>query len=147
MRIVVMAGGTGGHVFPALAVADELRARGHDVTWIGAPDSFEQRTVVPHGFEIDTIPVRGLRGKGLRALLSAPLLLWHSVREARGILLRRRPHVVLGMGGFVTGPGGVSAWLTRTPPGARMATLMTERVRDRERKPGSSRSGRRRAAS
>ena len=54
---------------------DELRARGHDVTWIGAPDSFEQRTVVPHGFEIDTIPVRGLRGKGLRALLSAPLLL------------------------------------------------------------------------
>ncbi|SHH22216.1 UDP-N-acetylglucosamine-N-acetylmuramylpentapeptide N-acetylglucosamine transferase [Hydrocarboniphaga daqingensis] len=115
MRIVVMAGGTGGHVFPALAVADELRARGHDVTWIGAPDSFEQRTVVPHGFEIDTIPVRGLRGKGLRALLSAPLLLWRSVREARGILQRRRPHVVLGMGGFAAGPGGLAARLMRIP--------------------------------
>jgi UDP-N-acetylglucosamine--N-acetylmuramyl-(pentapeptide) pyrophosphoryl-undecaprenol N-acetylglucosamine transferase len=115
MKIMVMAGGTGGHVFPALAVAHELRARGHEVVWMGAPDSFEARTVVPQGFEIETIPVRGLRGKGLRALLGAPLLLWKSMREAMAILSRRRPQVVLGMGGFAAGPGGLAARLMRIP--------------------------------
>jgi UDP-N-acetylglucosamine--N-acetylmuramyl-(pentapeptide) pyrophosphoryl-undecaprenol N-acetylglucosamine transferase len=115
MKIMVMAGGTGGHVFPALAVAHELRARGHEVVWMGAPDSFEARTVVPQGFEIETIPVRGLRGKSWRSLLDAPLLLWRSLRAAMAILSRRRPQVVLGMGGFAAGPGGLAARLMRIP--------------------------------
>lgn len=115
MKILIMAGGTGGHVFPALAVAQELRAQGHEVIWMGAPDSFESRTVVPQGFEFETIDVRGLRGKGWRALLGAPLLIWRAVAQARQILLRRRPRVVLGMGGFASGPGGLAARLLRIP--------------------------------
>lgn len=110
-----MAGGTGGHVFPALAVAQELRARGHDVVWMGAPHSFEERTVVPQGFALETIRIQGLRGKGLMSLLRAPLLLWRSLAEARAILARLQPNVVLGMGGFAAGPGGLAARLKRIP--------------------------------
>jgi UDP-N-acetylglucosamine--N-acetylmuramyl-(pentapeptide) pyrophosphoryl-undecaprenol N-acetylglucosamine transferase len=115
MKVMIMAGGTGGHVFPALAVAHELRARGHEVIWMGAPDSFEARTVVPQGFEIETIEVRGLRGKGLKTLLKAPVSIWRAVSQAMGILRRVRPSVVLGMGGFASGPGGLAARLLRVP--------------------------------
>lgn len=114
-RFLIMAGGTGGHVFPALAVAHELRRRGHDVTWMGAPDSFEARTVPPQGFAIDFIPVTGLRGKGAMTLLGAPLRLLRAVWQAWAILGARRPHAVLGMGGFAAGPGGLAAWLRRMP--------------------------------
>ncbi len=110
-----MAGGTGGHVFPALAVAHELRAGGHDVVWMGAPDSFEARTVIPQGFVLEAIDIRGLRGKGWRVAFSAPMLLWRSLRQAMAILRRLRPDVVLGMGGFAAGPGGVAAKLMRVP--------------------------------
>jgi UDP-N-acetylglucosamine--N-acetylmuramyl-(pentapeptide) pyrophosphoryl-undecaprenol N-acetylglucosamine transferase len=115
MNVMIMAGGTGGHVFPALAVAHELRALGHEIVWMGAPDSFEARTVVPQGFELETIDVRGLRGKGWKTLLGAPLLIWKAVSQARGIIRRRRPDVVLGMGGFASGPGGLAARLARVP--------------------------------
>lgn len=115
MKVVIMAGGTGGHVFPALAVAHELRANGHDVVWMGAPDSFEARTVIPQGFALEPIDVRGLRGKGWRSLVAAPSLLWRSVRQAMAILRRLRPDVVLGMGGFAAGPGGLAARLMRIP--------------------------------
>ncbi|MGQ0621272.1 MAG: undecaprenyldiphospho-muramoylpentapeptide beta-N-acetylglucosaminyltransferase [Panacagrimonas sp.] len=115
MKIIVMAGGTGGHVFPALAVAHELRRRGHDIVWIGTPDSFESRTVPAQGFPIEFVRVGGLRGKGALALAGAPLKLLRAVREAWVILSEHRPQAVLGMGGFAAGPGGFAAWLKRIP--------------------------------
>jgi UDP-N-acetylglucosamine--N-acetylmuramyl-(pentapeptide) pyrophosphoryl-undecaprenol N-acetylglucosamine transferase len=115
MRFVIMAGGTGGHVYPALAVAQELRARGHEIVWMGAPDSFEARVVPQHGFAIDFIRVSGLRGKGLVKLLQAPLLILRAVREALAILRARQPAAVVGFGGFAAGPGGLAAWLSGRP--------------------------------
>lgn len=114
-RFLVMAGGTGGHVFPALAVAQELRARGHEVVWMGAPESFEARTVPAQGYPIEYVQISGLRGKGWIALLGAPLRLLRAVIQALCILARVRPHAVLGMGGFASGPGGLAAWLRRVP--------------------------------
>ncbi len=115
MKIMIMAGGTGGHVYPALAVAQVLRAGGHEVVWMGAPDSFESRTVPRHGIEIEFIRVQGLRGKGLLRWLAAPLLLVRALRDALAALHRRQPEVVLGMGGFAAGPGGFATWLSRRP--------------------------------
>jgi UDP-N-acetylglucosamine--N-acetylmuramyl-(pentapeptide) pyrophosphoryl-undecaprenol N-acetylglucosamine transferase len=115
MKVLIMAGGTGGHVFPALAVAEVLKARGHDVVWMGAPHSFESKRVPTHGIPMEFIRVSGLRGKGIRKLLTAPILLWRALRDAFAALRRQRPQVVLGMGGFAAGPGGVAAWLTRRP--------------------------------
>jgi len=114
-KFVVMAGGTGGHVFPALAVAHELRRRGHEVVWMGTPDSFEARTVPAQGYAIEFVQITGLRGKGAMALLGAPLRLLRAVMQARRILARQQPHAVLGMGGFASGPGGLAAWLRRIP--------------------------------
>jgi UDP-N-acetylglucosamine--N-acetylmuramyl-(pentapeptide) pyrophosphoryl-undecaprenol N-acetylglucosamine transferase len=110
-----MAGGTGGHVFPALAVAEILRARGAEVFWIGTRNGIESRLVPEHGFAIEWLSVGGVRGKGLRTLLAAPLRILGALREAGGILRRRAPSAVLGMGGFVSGPGGLMAHLQRRP--------------------------------
>ena len=112
---MIMAGGTGGHVFPGLAVAEALRSRGHEVVWMGAPDSFESRTVPRHGIAVEYVRVQGLRGKGLGKLLGAPLRLLRSLGDALAVLRRQRPNVVLGMGGFAAGPGGLAAWLLRRP--------------------------------
>jgi UDP-N-acetylglucosamine--N-acetylmuramyl-(pentapeptide) pyrophosphoryl-undecaprenol N-acetylglucosamine transferase len=114
-RVMIMAGGTGGHVFPALAVAEELRARGCDVSWLGTPDSFEARTVPQHGFALDTIDAQRLRGQGLAGKLLAPLHLLRAMLQARRILRLRRPQVLLGMGGFASGPGGLVGRLLRLP--------------------------------
>ena len=114
-RVIIMAGGTGGHVFPALAVARELVARGCQVSWLGAPDSFESRTVPAAGFTLDTVSAFRLRGQGLSSLLLAPARLLRAVWQAWQILRRRRPQVLVGMGGFVTGPGGIAAFLQRLP--------------------------------
>jgi UDP-N-acetylglucosamine--N-acetylmuramyl-(pentapeptide) pyrophosphoryl-undecaprenol N-acetylglucosamine transferase len=114
-RVTIMAGGTGGHVFPALAVAEELRDRGWDVSWLGTPDSFEARVVPAAGFELDTVQAFRLRGQGLVDRLAAPLRLLRAMRQARQVFGRRRPQVVLGMGGFVTGPGGLVSRLLGTP--------------------------------
>jgi UDP-N-acetylglucosamine--N-acetylmuramyl-(pentapeptide) pyrophosphoryl-undecaprenol N-acetylglucosamine transferase len=114
-RITIMAGGTGGHVFPALAVADELAGRGWQISWLGTPDSFESRVVPAHGIELDTVPATRLRGQRFVARLLVPFQLAKAMLMARRVLKHRRPQVVLGMGGFVTAPGGVMARLLRIP--------------------------------
>lgn len=114
-RIAIMAGGTGGHVFPALAVAEALRARDAEVFWVGTRAGIEARLVPEHGFPIEWLSVTGLRGKGLRTLIAAPLRLAGALGEAGGILSRRDPNAVLGMGGFVSGPGGLMARVQRRP--------------------------------
>jgi UDP-N-acetylglucosamine--N-acetylmuramyl-(pentapeptide) pyrophosphoryl-undecaprenol N-acetylglucosamine transferase len=113
--VLIMAGGTGGHVFPALAVAKVLRDRGIAVVWLGVPASMESRLVPANGFRIEWVRVRGIRGKGLRAWLAAPLAIASAVLQAAAVLRRVRPRVVLGAGGYVSGPGGIAAWLLRIP--------------------------------
>lgn len=108
-QIAVMAGGTGGHVFPALAVAETLRTQGMRVFWIGSERGMEGRLVPQHGFELEQIRIEGLRGKGLSQLLKAPFKLAAALWQASEILRRRAPSVVLGMGGFASGPGGLAA--------------------------------------
>ncbi len=113
--VMIMAGGTGGHVFPALAVATELRGRGLGVVWLGSAGGFEERVVPEAGFDMETISISGLRGNGLARWIRAPLMLSLALWQVFGVFRRRRPGVVLGMGGFVTGPGGVVARLLRIP--------------------------------
>jgi UDP-N-acetylglucosamine--N-acetylmuramyl-(pentapeptide) pyrophosphoryl-undecaprenol N-acetylglucosamine transferase len=115
MKIMIAAGGTGGHVFPGLAVAQVLRARGHEVVWMGTPDSFESRTVPKQGIEVRLVRVKGLRGKGALSWLGAPLRLLRALADALSVLRAERPDVLLGMGGFAAGPGGFAAWLSRRP--------------------------------
>jgi UDP-N-acetylglucosamine--N-acetylmuramyl-(pentapeptide) pyrophosphoryl-undecaprenol N-acetylglucosamine transferase len=115
MKIMIAAGGTGGHVFPGLAVAQVLRERGHQVVWMGTPDSFEARTVPKYGIEVRFVRVKGLRGKGALSWLGAPLRLLRALRDALAVLRAERPDVLLGMGGFAAGPGGLASWLTRRP--------------------------------
>ncbi|GAA0855545.1 undecaprenyldiphospho-muramoylpentapeptide beta-N-acetylglucosaminyltransferase [Aliiglaciecola litoralis] len=113
--ILIMAGGTGGHVFPGLAVANELVARGWTVHWLGTPTRMEAELVPKAGFEISFIDVVGVRGNGLMRLLKAPFQIIRAVRQASKVLNRIAPNVVLGMGGFASGPGGVAAWLKGVP--------------------------------
>lgn len=113
--VLIMAGGTGGHVFPALAVARILRGRDEQVVWLGSRNGMETRLVPQDGFDIETIRVSGLRRKGLLAWLGAPWLLALALVDALRVMRRRRPKAVLGMGGFASGPGGVAAWLLGRP--------------------------------
>lgn len=113
--VLIMAGGTGGHVFPALAVADELSARGVAVSWLGTERGLEARVVPAAGYPLETMLVTGLRGKGVLRLLTAPFMLAAALFQALRIELRLRPRAVLGMGGFASGPGGMVAWLLRIP--------------------------------
>lgn len=113
--VLIMAGGTGGHVFPALAVARLLRAASHEVVWLGTRKGIEARVVPADDIAIEWLSMSGLRGKGASTILLAPFKLLQSIWQALGILRRRRPALVVGFGGFVTGPGGVAAWLTRRP--------------------------------
>ena len=114
-RIVIMAGGTGGHVFPALAVAQYLETQDWQVSWIGTHRGMEHRIVPANNIEIDWLTVNGVRGKGFLALFKMPLMLIKSCLEARKILQIRKPDVVLGMGGFVAGPGSLMAKLMGIP--------------------------------
>ncbi len=113
--ILVMAGGTGGHVYPALAVARALQASSCEIVWLGTHSGLESRVVPNAGIDIEWISVRGLRRKGLLALIISPLQIGWALLQSLSVILRRRPAAVLGMGGFVSGPGGVAAWLTRRP--------------------------------
>jgi UDP-N-acetylglucosamine--N-acetylmuramyl-(pentapeptide) pyrophosphoryl-undecaprenol N-acetylglucosamine transferase len=113
--ILIMAGGTGGHVFPALALARLLREQSYRVVWLGTRRGLEARIVPAEQFPIEWISIGGLRGKGRLALLVAPVKLLRALVQALGVMRRHRPAVVVGLGGFVTGPGGVAAWLLRRP--------------------------------
>lgn len=108
-RIVIMAGGTGGHVFPALAVAQSLAEKGWQVSWLGTQKSLESRVVPEHGIAIDWLSVAGVRGKGWMAKMTAVSMLMKACVQAVRVLRQRKPDVVLGMGGFVAGPGGLMA--------------------------------------
>jgi UDP-N-acetylglucosamine--N-acetylmuramyl-(pentapeptide) pyrophosphoryl-undecaprenol N-acetylglucosamine transferase len=112
---LVMAGGTGGHIFPGLAVAEALRARGWRVHWLGAPDSMEAQLVPPRGFPLETIAFGGVRGKGLKTVVLLPLKLlrafWQSIRVVR----RVQPNVVIGLGGYITFPAGMMSVLLGRP--------------------------------
>ena len=113
--VMILAGGTGGHIFPGLAVAKALRERGMPVVWLGADGGMETRLVPQHGIEIETIAVRGIRGKGIATLLAAPFKVWRAVQQARAVLQARRPAAVISFGGFAAGPGGLAARLARVP--------------------------------
>lgn len=113
--VMIMAGGTGGHVYPALAVAEDLRGRGHEVVWLGTRAGLEARVVPAAGIPVEWLAVTGLRGKGWKARLAAPAMLLRALTEAWRIVRRVRPAVVLGMGGFVSGPGGLVAKLLGIP--------------------------------
>jgi UDP-N-acetylglucosamine--N-acetylmuramyl-(pentapeptide) pyrophosphoryl-undecaprenol N-acetylglucosamine transferase len=113
--ILIMAGGTGGHVFPALACARELMARGLRVEWLGSVRGIENELIPQAGIQLHRIPVAGLRGKNLLTLLLAP---WHLVKAlfaAYKVIDQIKPVCLLGMGGFAAGPGGLVAWLMRRP--------------------------------
>ncbi len=113
--ILIMAGGTGGHVYPALAVALTLRSKSKNILWLGTHHGLEARVVSDAGIDLKKINVRGLRKKGLMALIIAPLQLIWALLQSLAVMIRYRPSLVIGMGGFVSGPGGIAAWLTRKP--------------------------------
>jgi len=113
--VLIMAGGTGGHVFPALALARLLRAEAREVVWLGTRRGLEARVVPAEGLPVEWLSASGLRGKGVLSLLGAPFMLLRSLLEAVRVMRRLRPAVVVGLGGFVTGPGGLAAWLCRRP--------------------------------
>ncbi len=113
--VLIMAGGTGGHVFPALALARLLRAQRREVVWLGTRRGLEARVVPAENIPVEWLSVGGLRGKGVLTLLAAPWNLLRALWQALAIMRRHRPGVVVGLGGFVTGPGGLAAWLCRRP--------------------------------
>src|SRR5699024_2050584 len=114
-HILIMAGGTGGHVFPALAVAEALLARGARVSWLGTQAGIEARLVPAHDLPLHTIDIAGLRGKGMLSWFGAPLRLLRACTQAVRTLRKLQPQLVIGMGGFASGPGGLAAWLLRKP--------------------------------
>jgi UDP-N-acetylglucosamine--N-acetylmuramyl-(pentapeptide) pyrophosphoryl-undecaprenol N-acetylglucosamine transferase len=114
-RILMMAGGTGGHVFPALAIAHHLQKEGWDVHWLGTQAGLEATIVPKANIPIHYIEVRGLRKKGLLGWCLAPFRLLVAVLQSLRIIYQLKPDVVLGMGGFISGPGGLGAWLLRCP--------------------------------
>jgi UDP-N-acetylglucosamine--N-acetylmuramyl-(pentapeptide) pyrophosphoryl-undecaprenol N-acetylglucosamine transferase len=113
--VIIMAGGTGGHVFPALALARLLRESSCEVLWLGTRRGLEARVVPAERIAIEWLSIGGLRGKGLLTWLAAPFRLALALAQALAVMRRHRPLAVVGLGGFVTGPGGVAAWLTRRP--------------------------------
>jgi UDP-N-acetylglucosamine--N-acetylmuramyl-(pentapeptide) pyrophosphoryl-undecaprenol N-acetylglucosamine transferase len=115
--VLIMAGGTGGHVFPGLAVARELIARGVAVAWLGTQRGIEARAVPASELPIDMewLSIRGVRGNGVLGWIKFPFSLAAAMWHAYGVMRRRKPGLVLSFGGFVAGPGGLVAWLTRTP--------------------------------
>ena len=114
-KALVMAGGTGGHIFPGLAVAEALREQGWQVHWLGAPASMEAQLVPPRGFAFEAVQFGGVRGKGLKTLALLPLKLLRAFWQSLQVVRRVRPDVVIGLGGYITFPGGMMASLWGKP--------------------------------
>lgn len=112
---LIMAGGTGGHIMPGLAVADVLKSRGWTIFWLGNPEKMEGKLVPPRGYQMAPMRFAGVRGKGLMSKLKAPFMLVGAAVQAWRQISRVRPDVVLGMGGYVAFPGGLVAWLRGKP--------------------------------
>jgi UDP-N-acetylglucosamine--N-acetylmuramyl-(pentapeptide) pyrophosphoryl-undecaprenol N-acetylglucosamine transferase len=113
--ILIMAGGTGGHIYPGLAVADALRAQGWNIVWLGAPKSMEAELVPKHGYPVAWVNFSGVRGKGVMRLLTLPFTLLRALGQSADAIFRHRPDVILGMGGYITLPGGLMAAILRRP--------------------------------
>jgi UDP-N-acetylglucosamine--N-acetylmuramyl-(pentapeptide) pyrophosphoryl-undecaprenol N-acetylglucosamine transferase len=113
--ILIMAGGTGGHIYPGLAVADALHAQGWNIVWLGAPNSMEAELVPKYGYPVAWVNFTGVRGKGLLRLLTLPFTLLRALGQSADAILRHRPDVVLGMGGYISMPGGLMAAILRRP--------------------------------
>ncbi len=109
--VMIMAGGTGGHIFPGLAVAHALSARGVQVVWLGSEGGMETRLVPEQGFAIETLAIKGLRGKGFASLLKAPWTIASAVLKAKALMTRYSPNAVVSFGGYTAGPGGIAAYL------------------------------------
>lgn len=114
-KILIMAGGTGGHVFPGLAVAHRMREKGIDVHWLGTEKGLEASWVPKEGFPLHRISISGVRGKGWKNWIVAPWRLLVAVYQSMKLIQEIRPDVILGMGGFVSGPGGIASWILRYP--------------------------------
>ncbi|MEX2367761.1 MAG: undecaprenyldiphospho-muramoylpentapeptide beta-N-acetylglucosaminyltransferase [Pseudohongiellaceae bacterium] len=113
IKVLIMAGGTGGHVFPALCIAEHLQAKGIEVEWLGTRSGLEASVIPKASIPIHYISIRGLRGSSVWKKLTAPVSILMAVIQSLVKLLSIKPNCVLGMGGFVTGPGGIAAWLLR----------------------------------
>jgi UDP-N-acetylglucosamine--N-acetylmuramyl-(pentapeptide) pyrophosphoryl-undecaprenol N-acetylglucosamine transferase len=113
--VLIMAGGTGGHIFPGIAVARVLQAQSVPVVWLGTEAGLERRLVPEAGLPLETLAMSGLRGKRLTTLLGAPFMLLRAVWQAIAVIRRHRPRSVLSMGGYAAAPGGIAAWLLRRP--------------------------------
>lgn len=113
--VIIMAGGTGGHIYPALACAQSFKDKGMDVQWLGSKGGMEERLVPDHDISLHSLSIKGVRGKGVFGLLLAPFRILHAIGQAVATLQKVKPDVVLGMGGFVAGPGGVAAKLLGIP--------------------------------
>ncbi|CAM4416657.1 MAG: UDP-N-acetylglucosamine--N-acetylmuramyl-(pentapeptide) pyrophosphoryl-undecaprenol N-acetylglucosamine transferase [Legionellaceae bacterium] len=113
--LLIIAGGTGGHVFPGLAIAEAFQAKGYTIAWLGTPQGLEAQLIPEAGIPFYTIPIQGLRGKKISTWIKAPFLLIRALMTALKQIKRINPQLVIGMGGFVSGPGGLAAWLLRIP--------------------------------
>lgn len=114
-RVLIMAGGTGGHVFPGLAVAERLRDEGIEVNWLGTRNGLEAKLVPNAGIPLHFISISGIRGKGILPILLAPVRLTIAICQAARVIRQFKPDVIIGMGGFASGPGGLASWLLRCP--------------------------------
>jgi UDP-N-acetylglucosamine--N-acetylmuramyl-(pentapeptide) pyrophosphoryl-undecaprenol N-acetylglucosamine transferase len=112
---IIMAGGTGGHIFPGIALAEELRNKGWKVCWMGAPNSMEERLVIPKGLEFKKVEFGGVRGKGIKTLINLPFKILRALSQSRKIIKEVNPDVVIGFGGYITFPGGLMARLNGKP--------------------------------
>lgn len=113
--LLVMAGGTGGHIFPGLAVADRLKQQGWNIHWLGTADRMEASIVPEHGYDISFINISGLRHKGIMSWVKLPFKLINALWQGIKVIKQTKPDVVLGMGGYASAPGGLAAWLMKKP--------------------------------